>query len=76
MTEEQKKVITINGTKYNEDQLTDNQKLMINHITDLDQKIASMQFNIDQLNVGKEAFIKMLTDSLDDDLLQEIDDVN
>ena len=63
MTEE-KKVITINDVDYTEDDLTDEQKLMINHINSLQQKITSSQFNLDQLNVGKEAFGKMLADSL------------
>lgn len=64
MTEKKTNVITINGTEYEEDQLTDQQKLLINHIADLDRKIASTQFNLDQLNVGKEAFVNMLTQSL------------
>ena len=63
MTEE-KKVITINDVDYTEDDLTDEQKMMINHINSLQQKITSSQFNLDQLNVGKEAFGKMLADSL------------
>jgi len=63
MTEE-KKVITINDVDYTEDDLTNEQKLMINHINSLQQKITSSQFNLDQLNVGKEAFGKMLADSL------------
>jgi hypothetical protein len=64
MTEKKTNVITINGTDYTEDQLTDQQKLMINHIADLERKIASTQFNLDQLTVGKEAFVNMLTQSL------------
>jgi hypothetical protein len=64
MTEENNKVITINDVDYTEDQLTDQQKLVINHINDLERKVRNMQFNLDQLNVGKEAFVKMLTDSL------------
>ena len=64
MTEE-KKVITINDVDYTEDQLTDNQKKMINHIGDLDRKISSTQFNLDQLQVGKQAFVDMLTTSLE-----------
>ena len=64
MTEE-KKVITINDIDYTEDDLTNEQKLMINHINSLQQKITSSQFNLDQLNVGKEAFGKMLADSLE-----------
>jgi len=65
MAEKQTKTVTINGTEYTEDQLTDQQKVMINHISDLDRKIGSTQFNLDQLNVGKEAFVNMLTQSLE-----------
>jgi hypothetical protein len=64
MTEENNKVITINDVDYAEDQLTDQQKVMINHIGDLDRKIRNTQFSLDQLTVGKEAFVKMLTESL------------
>jgi hypothetical protein len=65
MTGENNKVITIDGTDYTEDQLTDQQKIIINHIGDLDRKIRSTQFSLDQLNVGREAFVKMLNDSLE-----------
>jgi hypothetical protein len=65
MTEETNKVITINDVDYTEDQLTDQQKVIINHIGDLDRKIRNTQFSLDQLTVGKEAFVKMLTDSLE-----------
>ena len=64
MTEE-KKVITINDVDYTEDQLTDVQKVMINHINSLQQKIGSAEFNLDQLKVGKDAFVNMLTASLE-----------
>tara|TARA_R110001599_G_scaffold10209_1_gene50628 strand:- start:367 stop:576 length:210 start_codon:yes stop_codon:yes gene_type:complete len=66
MTED-KKVITINDQDYTKDQLTDEQKLMINHVNSLQQKIGSAQFNLDQLQVGKKAFVDMLTASLDED---------
>jgi len=66
MGEKQTATITINGTDYTEDQLTDQQKVMISHINDLDRKMRSAQFNLDQLNVGREAFVKMLTASLDE----------
>ena len=65
MTKETNKVITINDVDYTEDQLTDQQKVIINHIGDLDRKIRNTQFSLDQLTVGKEAFVKMLTDSLE-----------
>jgi hypothetical protein len=64
MTEKKPNVIEINGTEYTEDQLTDQQKVIINHIADLDRKIRSTQFNLDQLTVGKDAFVNMLTASL------------
>ena len=66
MTEKKTDVITINGTEYTEDQLTDQQKVMVNHVSDLDRKIGSTQFNLDQLNVGREAFVNMLTRSLEE----------
>lgn len=67
MTAEDKKaIITINDVNYTEDQLTDAQKMMINHINSLQQKINSAQFNLDQLAVGKDAFISMLTKSLEE----------
>jgi cell division protein ZapA (FtsZ GTPase activity inhibitor) len=59
-----KTTITIDGREYTEDQLTDEQKVLINHIADLDRKIGSTQFNLDQLQVGRSAFMSMLTTSL------------
>lgn len=67
MAEKQTKSVSINGTDYTEDQLTDQQKVMINHVADLDRKIGSTQFNLDQLQVGKQAFMDMLTKSLEAD---------
>ena len=66
MAEKQTKTISINGTEYTEDQLTDQQKVMINHVADLDRKMGSAQFNLDQLAVGKQAFMDMLTKSLEE----------
>jgi hypothetical protein len=66
MAEKTPNVIEINGTEYTEDQLTDQQKVIINHIGDLDRKIRSTQFNLDQLTVGRDAFVNMLTVSLTD----------
>ena len=47
------------------DDLTDEQKVMVNHIADLENKINGTAFNLDQLNVGKEAFISRLKESLE-----------
>ena len=71
---EDKKVITIDNKDYTEDQLTDKQKVIINHLQSLSQKIASAEFNLDQLKVGKEAFINLLTSEMnatDEDAVAE-----
>jgi len=60
-----KKTITINDKEYTEEQLTDEQKVLINHITDLDRKVGSTQFNLDQLQVGRKAFMSLLESSLE-----------
>ena len=64
MVEKQTKTITINDKEYTEDQLTDQQKVLINHIGDLERKIGSTQFNLDQLTVGRDAFMSLLNQSL------------
>jgi hypothetical protein len=65
MTEE-KKVITIDDVEYTEDQLSDESKVCINHIGSLDQKIGSAQFNLTQLQVGRQAFMDILKKSLEE----------
>lgn len=65
MTEKKPNVITINDKEYTEEQLTDEQKVLINHIADLDRKVGSTQFNLDQLQVGRKAFMSLLEASLE-----------
>ena len=64
MGDNKKTPITINDKDYNFEDLTEQQQMMVNHIADLDRKIRSTQFNLDQLTVGKDAFVNMLTASL------------
>jgi hypothetical protein len=66
MTKKKTNVITVNDKEYKQDALTDQQKTLINHITDLDRKMVSTQFNLDQLTVGREAFVTMLAAELED----------
>jgi len=65
MAEKKTNTITINSVDYTEDQLNDTQKVMVNHVADLDRKIGSANFNIDQLKMGRMAFMQALTTSLD-----------
>jgi hypothetical protein len=77
MAEKTPNVITINDKDYTEDQLTDQQKVIINHVADLDRKIRSAQFNLDQLTVGRDAFVNMLTASLPPaDGVEQVEAVN
>ena len=62
--EKKTNTITINDKSYAEDQLNDTQKVMVNHVADLDRKIGSANFNIDQLKMGRMAFMNALTVSL------------
>jgi len=65
MSENTKKpAIVIDEVEYLIDDMTNEQQMMVNHIDDLSRKMASSQFNLDQLNVGKQAFVNMLKQSL------------
>ena len=64
MSEKKTQTITIDDVDYDFNEMTDEQKLLVNHCLDLDRKISSTQFNLAQLQVGKEAFVKLLKDSL------------
>ena len=65
MGKNEKTPIVINDKEYLVEDLTQEQQVMVNHISDLDRKLSSVRFNLDQLNVGREAFVNMLTQSLD-----------
>ena len=62
--QKEKTPITINNEEFFIEDMTDEQKAMINHIQYLDRKIQSSQFNLEQMNFGKQAFINDLSNSL------------
>jgi hypothetical protein len=64
MSEVKKTTIVINDKEYIFEDMEPNQKLMVNHIADIEQKLGNLEFNIDQLKVAKEAFLNMLKESL------------
>jgi len=64
MGEKKTTPITIDDVEYTFEDMKPEQQAMINHIADLDRKIGSAQFNLDQLQVGKQAFVNMLQSSL------------
>jgi hypothetical protein len=65
MSKKQKEqTITIDDVEHKVEDLTEQQVALVNHVSDLDRKIQSSQFNLDQLNVGRNAFMNMLTEAL------------
>ena len=63
--EKEKPVINLDGKEYIIEDLTDEQKMMVNHINDIQNKQASNSFISDQLRVGHDAFVSMLKQSLE-----------
>ena len=61
----EKPVLNLDDKEYVIEDMTDEQKMIVNHINDLQNKQNTNQFMADQLAVGKEAFINMLRTSLE-----------
>ena len=62
----EKPVLNLDDKEYIIEDMTDEQKMMVNHINDLQNKQNTNQFMADQLSVGKEAFINMLRKALEE----------
>jgi len=69
---EQKPVLNLDDKEYVIEDMTDEQKMMVNHINDLQNKQNTNTFMADQLQVGKEAFINLLRTSLTTEV-EEVD---
>ena len=66
MAEEEKKpTITVNEKEYLVEELNYSQKVMVNHILDINRKIGQTQFQLEQLQVASTAFNNMLTQQLE-----------
>tara|TARA_R110000764_G_scaffold89912_1_gene171870 strand:+ start:180 stop:404 length:225 start_codon:yes stop_codon:yes gene_type:complete len=74
MGEKKTTPITINNKEYLFEDLTPEQQAMVNHVADLDRKISSTQFNLDQLSVGRQAFMNMLTQQLE--VTEAVEEIN
>ena len=57
-------MINLDGKDYDVNNMTDNQKVIINHIQDLTRKMETTQFNLQQMQVGKDAFVGLLKSEL------------
>ena len=57
--------ITIDGVDHQLDDFTDQQRILLEHVADLDRKLNSARFSVDQLQVGRDAFFTMLKAALE-----------
>jgi hypothetical protein len=71
MAKDEKKTITVNDKTHNIEDLNEQQVAMVNHLQDLERKLGNARFNVDQLSVGKEAFIRLLEESLSETVAAE-----
>lgn len=71
MAKDEKKTITVNDQTHNIEDLSEQQVAMVNHLQDLERKISNARFNVDQLSVGREAFIRLLEESLNEPVAAE-----
>ena len=71
MGQDKKTPVVINNVEYTLEDMTEQQRTMLNHVTDLDRKLSSARFNVQQLEVGREAFVNMLSQSLQQQQTEE-----
>ena len=70
---EKKPVLNLDDKEYVIEDMTDEERAMVNHINDLQNKQNTNAFMADQLQVGKEAFINMLRTSLEPEEAEEVE---
>ena len=60
-------ILNLDGKEYEIDAMNDDQKVMVSHIADLNRKIETATFNLQQLQFGRQAFIDALKQGLNND---------
>ena len=65
MGKNEKTPVTIDGIEYKYEDMTQEQQMILNHVADLDRKLDSAKFNVDQLQVGRNAFFALLKQALE-----------
>ena len=64
--EKEQQSVVINDVEYKPEDLNEEQVMLVNHVADLDRKIQGSMFNLDQLQGGREFFMKKLEKALED----------
>jgi len=65
MENKKPQIVTIDNVEYDANDFTEEQITLFNHCVDLDRKIGSTNFQMQQLQVGKDSFLQMLKKSLE-----------
>ena len=65
MANKQPQIVTIDGVEHDIEQMTQEQRILLDHVFDLDRKIGSTDFQRAQLQVGRDAFFSMLKNALE-----------
>lgn len=73
MGKNEKTLITVNEKEYYVEDFNDQQRVLLNHVNDLDRKLSSARFNVDQLAVGRERFIELLDKALQQETVTDAD---
>ena len=66
-TKKEQQTVVINDVEYKPEDLNEEQVMLVNHVADLDRKIQGSMFNLDQLQGGREFFMKKLEKALEED---------
>ena len=62
--EKEQPMLNFEGNEYVIEEMSDESKQILNHINDMQNKLNTNAFVKEQLDVGKEAFINLLRESL------------
>jgi hypothetical protein len=65
MGKNEKTPVIIDDIEYKYEDMTQEQQILVNHVADLDRKLDSARFNVDQLQVGRNAFFGLLKQQLE-----------
>ena len=57
--------LMLDDKEYNINDLQDDQKMLVAHINDLNRKIDSARFNLQQMEMGRQSFVQSLKNSLE-----------
>ena len=75
MANQQSQIVSIDGVEHKLEDLTEQQQLLLNHVADIERKIGSTKFQLDQLQVGRDAFFTMLKAALEAKPEEAVSDV-